>query len=497
MSKIFTLLTAFILLATASYAQCFENSKYEKKLYIYNQENFDVDGYEYSITISTLNLVTNGKIKADGSDIRFISNECCELIPHYIEKNLNANNTVFYLKLPFIAAKDTFKFRMVYGDHTLTYDNNPRNVFDYYDDFDPNTERLFEEYCNDGGTYEYNGNLEMSWNTKLLLITKKALPISKEYIMESYEINNTNSSGTPGMGVIDSDTEEGYFFARQLGVSKMYYTPANQTFCQVPNHLQDGNTDPDTDGIAQLLYTPNNYLHIRTPAHQYAVNYQVSQVSMTDSVKFLIGGFESQPASYTSQWVRIRQNKAIMSSNGTIAYENNYQKPGNFFASPLQNGEYYFNSANLNYTIIEWNFGDGNTSTDIEPMHTYASNGTYTVCLTQVRPDNCEFTICKEITVSNVQPSNPNDPTTSLNENILANIYVYPNPTNGILNINMSNKVENYSLKVIDMTGREVYSANQLSGENNSIDISKLAKGTYTLVLKTALGQYHKSIVKQ
>lgn len=42
---------------------CFENSKYEKKLYIYNQENFDVDGYEYAITISTLNLVTNGKIK--------------------------------------------------------------------------------------------------------------------------------------------------------------------------------------------------------------------------------------------------------------------------------------------------------------------------------------------------------------------------------------------------------------------------------------------------
>lgn len=37
---------------------------YEKKLYIYNQENFDVDGYEYAITISTLNLVTNGKIKA-------------------------------------------------------------------------------------------------------------------------------------------------------------------------------------------------------------------------------------------------------------------------------------------------------------------------------------------------------------------------------------------------------------------------------------------------
>lgn len=69
MSKIFTLLTAFILLATASYAQYFENSKYEKKLYIYTQENFDVDGYEYSITISTLNLVTNRKIKADGSDI--------------------------------------------------------------------------------------------------------------------------------------------------------------------------------------------------------------------------------------------------------------------------------------------------------------------------------------------------------------------------------------------------------------------------------------------
>lgn len=62
---------------------------------------------------------------------------------------------------------------MFFGDHTLTYDNNPRNVFDYYNDFIPNTERLFEEYCNNGGTYEYNGNLEMSWNTKSLLIIKR------------------------------------------------------------------------------------------------------------------------------------------------------------------------------------------------------------------------------------------------------------------------------------------------------------------------------------
>lgn len=50
-----------------------------------------------------------------------------------------------------------------------------------------------------------------------------------------------------------------------------------------------------------------------------------------------------------------------------------------------------------------WDFGDGNTSTAMDPVHTYAAPGTYYVCLTVINtlPDGtvCCYTCCKEITI--------------------------------------------------------------------------------------------------
>lgn len=47
-----------------------------------------------------------------------------------------------------------------------------------------------------------------------------------------------------------------------------------------------------------------------------------------------------------------------------------------------------------------WDFGDGNTSTQQNPIHSYASVGTYTVCLTAT--NNCGFTdsTCQSVTVT-------------------------------------------------------------------------------------------------
>lgn len=40
-----------------------------------------------------------------------------------------------------------------------------------------------------------------------------------------------------------------------------------------------------------------------------------------------------------------------------------------------------FNNTSVNATTFQWNFGDGNTSTQLNPTHTYAANGTYNVTL--------------------------------------------------------------------------------------------------------------------
>ena len=46
-----------------------------------------------------------------------------------------------------------------------------------------------------------------------------------------------------------------------------------------------------------------------------------------------------------------------------------------------------------------WNFGDGETSTEAKPVHTYALSGTYTVTLV-VKGEGGEATATKEVTIA-------------------------------------------------------------------------------------------------
>ncbi|RMG61911.1 MAG: PKD domain-containing protein [Bacteroidetes bacterium] len=46
-----------------------------------------------------------------------------------------------------------------------------------------------------------------------------------------------------------------------------------------------------------------------------------------------------------------------------------------------------------------WDFGDGNTSTSVDPSHTYGAAGVYVVCLTIIAPDGCTATGCQLVTV--------------------------------------------------------------------------------------------------
>ena len=58
-----------------------------------------------------------------------------------------------------------------------------------------------------------------------------------------------------------------------------------------------------------------------------------------------------------------------------------------------------FTDASTNNDTWSWDFGDGNTSTMQNPIHTYANNGTYTVCL--IASSACDAdTTCTSITVT-------------------------------------------------------------------------------------------------
>ena len=71
-----------------------------------------------------------------------------------------------------------------------------------------------------------------------------------------------------------------------------------------------------------------------------------------------------------------------------------------FEANPNNLLEYRFKPKfpNSNFKYF-WNFGDGASSTQMFPVHKYASRGTYKVCLTVMTSNTCRTTTCYEIRI--------------------------------------------------------------------------------------------------
>jgi PKD repeat protein len=99
------------------------------------------------------------------------------------------------------------------------------------------------------------------------------------------------------------------------------------------------------------------------------------------------------------------------SANCTVSYSDslnvNLANPCNYIVTANDsNGTdgYFYTNAWPNASNYLWDFGDGNTSTNPGPIHTYAAAGTYNYCVTI---DNCA-PICNTITIMDSNPCNVN-----------------------------------------------------------------------------------------
>lgn len=164
--------------------------------------------------------------------------------------------------------------------------------------------------------------------------------------------------------------------------------------------------------------------------------------------------------------------------------------PNAAFTASVTGGDLTTNNATdegLAATTYAWSFGDGNTSGDKNPTHTYAAPGTYTVKLIATNAcgvDSSESTV----TVTAV----------GINNTVNAkNVMVYPNPNSGKFDVDFQLSMnDNVSLKVVNMNGQVVYSNDlgNTSSEKLSIDISDLAAGVYTLKIEGTNTQITKRI---
>ena len=86
-----------------------------------------------------------------------------------------------------------------------------------------------------------------------------------------------------------------------------------------------------------------------------------------------------------------------------------------------------------------------------------------------------------------------------LNEELLSNINIYPNPSTGLFTVEFKRVKENNSnISIVNSIGNVVFSEKLIIGEfSKQINLSNLSKGIYLIELQTETGIYKKKIILQ
>lgn len=153
------------------------------------------------------------------------------------------------------------------------------------------------------------------------------------------------------------------------------------------------------------------------------------------------------------------------------------------FTQTTDNLTVTFLSNSTNVDTYFWDFGDGNTSTLEDPVHTYAIAGTYTVTLTTKNT-------CRETVKTNTITL-----TTGTVEQIgLEAVKILPNPNNGRFEVVITNSqsATETQLQLFDGTGRLLKEINVgIVGQETRVvpfHNLQLPAGTYQLQVRTAKG---------
>ncbi len=166
---------------------------------------------------------------------------------------------------------------------------------------------------------------------------------------------------------------------------------------------------------------------------------------------------------------------------------------------------------------VEWDFGDGTTSSALYPSHTYSGDGPYTLCLTAYfdNPDGgyCEITHCAELSDEMINPPGMqqdgfsvnvvNPETTSVHDldRTFGHLSLLPNPTTGQtqLNYNLKSNMD-VTVEAFEITGKigQTETISGTSGNNfHTMDVTNSSRGMYLIRLSANDQQIITRMVKQ
>lgn len=146
-----------------------------------------------------------------------------------------------------------------------------------------------------------------------------------------------------------------------------------------------------------------------------------------------------------------------------------------------------FSNTSVGASSYLWDFGDGNTSTASNPVHTYSFDGIYTATL-YAYSGNCVDSMAQTQTLI----------TTGIHGDAGTMQWtIYPNPGSDLFHVQFNSSLEkSIVLNVVNALGEVVYQSNLSADQRNILlDLSKEAKGIYFVKLQTEDGLLVKKLI--
>lgn len=131
----------------------------------------------------------------------------------------------------------------------------------------------------------------------------------------------------------------------------------------------------------------------------------------------------------------------------------------------MDNNIVSFTNKNTTASTFIWDFGDGNTSTQENPTHTYDNTGTYEVSLTS---NACDETSTKTQSIEVAILSKA--------DFTIEQLRLYPNPSADFVYLMAA---EDSSIRIFDNAGKELKTRISLTEDKYQLDIRELSAGIY------------------
>jgi PKD repeat protein len=308
----------------------------------------------------------------------------------------------------------------------------------------------------------------------------------------------TFSSSPAGLTFLNVNTGQIFSSSSALGTYTITYTtngpcPNSSTFSL--NVVNSPNADFNYSSASfcsnlnnispTIMNQGGNSSFTASPAGLVFSNTATGEINLNQStpgnytISHLVGSTGFCPSALSSVNLNVLPAPNAVATSSTILVDLSSNGTVNFTGS---------NSTGVNNSYV-WNFGDGNTSLQANPSHTYTTAGTYFVTLT-VSSGSCTD-------IANIQIEVINGVSAKLVDG-KAEISIYPNPANTFFTISAKDiSNEKLNINIYDNIGKLVKSIewNTANGSNLNIDTDELSAGVYHIHILNATFNFNTSLI--